>query len=59
MTKKILVIGAHSADFVWRAAGTIATITSQGGPASVIASRMVRGESQANCGRSRIKRLRT
>ena len=25
MTKKILVIGAHSADFVWRAAGTIAT----------------------------------
>jgi hypothetical protein len=31
MTKKILVVGAHSADFVWRAAGTIATIVSQGG----------------------------
>jgi 4-oxalomesaconate hydratase len=37
MTKKILVVGAHSADFVWRAAGTIATITSQGGSASVVA----------------------
>lgn len=46
MTKKILVIGAHSADFVWRAAGTIAIITSQGGSASVIAlSYGERGES--------------
>jgi 4-oxalomesaconate hydratase len=35
--KKMLIIGAHSADFVWRAAGTIATITKQGGSASVIA----------------------
>jgi len=35
--KKLLVIGAHSADFVWRAAGTIASITSQGGSASVVA----------------------
>ena len=44
--KKILVIGAHSADFVWRAAGTIATITSQGGSALVIAlSYGERGES--------------
>ena len=46
MTKKILVIGAHSADFVWRAAGTIAIITSQGGSASIIAlSYGERGES--------------
>jgi 4-oxalomesaconate hydratase len=46
MTKKILVVGAHSADFVWRAAGTIATITAQGGSASVIAlSYGERGES--------------
>jgi 4-oxalomesaconate hydratase len=46
MTKKILIVGAHSADFVWRAAGTIATITSQGGSASVIAlSYGERGES--------------
>jgi hypothetical protein len=46
MTKKILVIGAHSADFVWRAAGTIAIITSQGGSASVVAlSYGERGES--------------
>ncbi len=35
--KKILVIGAHSADFVWRAAGTIATVTAGGGSASVVA----------------------
>ena len=46
MGKKLLVIGAHSADFVWRAAGTIATITSQGGSATVIAlSYGERGES--------------
>lgn len=44
--KKILVIGAHSADFVWRSAGTIAAITSRGGSASVIAfSYGERGES--------------
>jgi len=35
--KKLLVIGAHSADFVWRAGGTIAVVTSQGGSATVIA----------------------
>src|SRR5574341_1368661 len=46
MTKKLLVVGAHSADFVWRAAGTIAAITSQGGSASVVAlSYGERGES--------------
>jgi 4-oxalomesaconate hydratase len=46
MTKKILVVGAHSADFVWRAAGTIAAITSQGGSACVVAlSYGERGES--------------
>jgi 4-oxalomesaconate hydratase len=43
---KLLVIGAHSADFVWRAAGTIALVTSQGGSATVIAlSYGERGES--------------
>ncbi len=46
MSRKLLVIGAHSADFVWRAAGTIAVITSQGGSATVIAlSYGERGES--------------
>lgn len=35
--KKLLVIGAHSADFVWRAAGTIAVTTSQGSSAFVLA----------------------
>lgn len=44
--KRLLVIGAHSADFVWRAAGTIAVIVSQGGNATVIAlSYGERGES--------------
>jgi 4-oxalomesaconate hydratase len=46
MEKRLLVIGAHSADFVWRAAGTIALVTSQGGSATVLAlSYGERGES--------------
>lgn len=45
-SKRLLVVGAHSADFVWRAAGTIAVTTSQGGQARVIAlSYGERGES--------------
>ncbi len=44
--KKLLVVGAHSADFVWRAAGTIAVTTAQGGRATVVAlSYGERGES--------------
>jgi 4-oxalomesaconate hydratase len=44
--KKLLVVGAHSADFVWRAAGTIAITTAQGGRAAVVAlSYGERGES--------------
>ncbi len=44
--RKLLVVGAHAADFVWRSAGTIAVTTSQGGQASVIAlSFGERGES--------------
>ena len=31
MTKKLLVVGAHSADYVWRAGGTIAKVIEQGG----------------------------
>ena len=46
MGKRLLVIGAHSADFVWRAAGTAALVTSQGGAATVVAlSYGERGES--------------
>jgi len=42
----MMVIGAHSADFVWRAGGAIAVTTSDGGAASVIAlSYGERGES--------------
>lgn len=44
--KKLLVVGAHSADFVWRSAGTIAVTTAQGGSAMVVAlSYGERGES--------------
>lgn len=46
MSKRVLVIGAHSADFVWRASGCIAVVTAQGGAASVLAlSYGERGES--------------
>jgi 4-oxalomesaconate hydratase len=46
VSKKLLVVGAHSADFVWRSAGTIAVTTSQGGTALVLAlSYGERGES--------------
>jgi 4-oxalomesaconate hydratase len=44
--RALLVVGAHSADFVWRAAGVIATVTARGGKASVVAlSYGERGES--------------
>ena len=44
--RKLLVIGAHSADFVWRAAGAIAVTTANGGSATVVAlSYGERGES--------------
>src|SRR5947209_14318534 len=42
----MMVIGAHSADFVWRAGGAVAVATSRGAAASVIAlSYGERGES--------------
>jgi 4-oxalomesaconate hydratase len=44
--RRVLVIGAHSADFVWRAGGAIAVTTGHGGTARVIAlSYGERGES--------------
>ncbi len=44
--RRMLVIGAHSADFVWRAGGAIAVTTGTGGTARVIAlSYGERGES--------------
>jgi len=46
MSRKLLVIGAHSADFVWRAGGVVAVTTSGGGSALVLAlSYGERGES--------------
>ena len=37
VSRRLLVIGAHSADFVWRAGGALALTTENGGGASVIA----------------------
>ena len=46
MSRRLLVIGAHAADFVWRAGGAIAVATARGGTAQVIAlSYGERGES--------------
>ena len=46
MKKKLLVIGAHSGDFVWRAAGTIAKAIEEGAETLVICmSYGERGES--------------
>ena len=46
MPKSLLVVSAHSADFVWRAAGAIATVVAGGGEAHVLAlSYGERGES--------------
>jgi 4-oxalomesaconate hydratase len=46
MPQRLLIIGAHSADFVWRAGGAAAVCTSAGGTAKVIAlSYGERGES--------------
>ncbi|HVU79370.1 MAG TPA: PIG-L deacetylase family protein [Gaiellaceae bacterium] len=46
MSRRLLVVGAHSADFVWRAGGAIAACTAAGGTAEVIAlSYGERGES--------------
>lgn len=44
--RRLLVVSAHAADFVWRAAGAIAVVTSSGGAATVVAlSYGERGES--------------
>jgi 4-oxalomesaconate hydratase len=46
MSRRLQVIGAHSADFVWRAGGAIAKAVEQGGTAEVVAlSYGERGES--------------
>jgi 4-oxalomesaconate hydratase len=46
MTRRVQVIGAHSADFVWRAGGAVAKAVAGGGQAEVIAlSYGERGES--------------
>ena len=45
-SRRLLVVGAHSADFVWRSAGAVAAHTARGGEAVVVAlSYGERGES--------------
>ncbi len=49
MKKKLLVVGAHSADFVWRAAGTIAKAVEEKAEVLVVTlSYGERGESRGN-----------
>src|SRR5689334_17567651 len=46
VARRMLVIGAHAADFVWRAGGAVAVCTAAGGTARVVAlSYGERGES--------------
>jgi 4-oxalomesaconate hydratase len=48
VSRKVLAIGAHAADFIWRAGGALALAAERGGTASVIAlSYGERGESGA------------
>ena len=35
--RKLLIVGAHSGDFVWRAAGAVAAAPSPGGAVGVVA----------------------
>ena len=64
MPKKLLVVSAHSADFVWRAAGAIATVVEGGGEAHIVSlSYGERGESgelwkQADQTEERVKEIR-
>ncbi len=64
MPRTALVVGAHAADFVWRAAGAIATIVEAGGKAHVVAlSYGERGESgelwqEAEQTEERVKKIR-
>lgn len=64
MPKRILVVSAHSADFVWRAAGAIATVVEAGGSAQVVSlSFGERGESgelwkQAGQTEAKVKEIR-
>jgi len=46
VTERLLVVGAHAADFVWRSAGAVAAVTQAGGRAMAVAlSYGERGES--------------
>ena len=63
-SRTLLVVGAHAADFVWRAAGVIAVVTTHGGRANVVAlSYGERGESgelwkEPNQTIDKVKRIR-
>ena len=59
MSRRLLAIGAHAADFVWRAGGVLALTAQAGGTASVLSlSYGERGELAHNsvwtCGSTRM-----
>ncbi len=64
MVRTVLVVSAHAADFVWRAAGAIASVVADGGTAHVVAlSYGERGESgelwqEAGQTEKRVKEIR-
>ena len=53
MPSRLLVVSAHSADFVWRAAGAIATVSTAGGTATSSRCRTANAASRASSGRAR------
>jgi LmbE family N-acetylglucosaminyl deacetylase len=57
--RKLLIVGAHSGDFVWRAAGAIAAATAGGGEAKVVALSYGERGSRETFGTSRTRRSRT
>ena len=51
MARTVLVVSAHAADFVWRAAGAIATVVGNGGTAMLSRSPTASVASRASSGR--------
>ena len=56
VSRRLLVIGAHSADFVWRAGGAIAVTTAAAGRRACSRSPTASAASPASSGRSRSRR---
>jgi LmbE family N-acetylglucosaminyl deacetylase len=59
VARRLLVVGAHSGDFVWRSAGAVAAATSGGGEAKVVALSYGERGSPETSGTSQARRSRT